>query len=155
MNRFVPVLITIILPLAIGCKTKRPSTAKANGKSDSLAIVITDSLRQTDPWLKYSFAERQGKKLFDHYCAVCHGAKGEGDGFNSYNLNPRPHSLVDSAYVPALSDANLAEVIALGGRGVNKSVLMPAYQKTLNQDQISYLVAYIRTFTRRYEVARK
>jgi mono/diheme cytochrome c family protein len=147
MNRFVlVVIIIIILPLASGCKTKRSSTAQANDKSDSLEIAIADSLRQTDPWVKYSFVERQGKQLFDHYCAVCHGAKGEGDGFNSYNLDPKPHSLADSAYVAALSDATLAQVIALGGRGVNKSVLMPAYQNTLNQDKISYLVVYIRTF---------
>jgi len=140
------IIIIIILSLANGCKSKRPATAQANGKSDSLAIALADSLRQTDPWLKYSFAERQGKQLFEHYCAVCHGAQGVGDGFNSYNLDPKPHSLADSAYVAALSDATLAQVIALGGRGVNKSVLMPAYQQTLNQDQISYLVAYIRTF---------
>lgn len=155
MNRFVLVVIIIILPLVIGCKIKRSATAQANGKSDSLAIAISDSLQQTDPWLKYSFAERQGKELFDHFCAVCHGAQGEGDGFNSYNLDPKPHSLADSAYVAALSDATLAQVIASGGRGVNKSVLMPAYQNTLNQDQISYLLAYIRTFARPSEIAQK
>lgn len=155
MKRLVLALIIFISPFVIGCEAKRPSTAKANGKSDSLAIALADSLRKTDPWLEYSFVERQGKRIYDQYCAVCHGVTGEGDGFNSYNLNPRPHSLADSAYVSALSDANLTEVIALGGRGVNKSVLMPAYQQTLNDVQISFLVAYIRTFVRNNQRAQQ
>ncbi|NIT55943.1 MAG: hypothetical protein GWN00_06805 [Aliifodinibius sp.] len=46
----------------------------------------------------------------------------------------------------ALSDETLAEIIAFGGRGVNKSVLMPAYQNTLTKEQIANVVAYIRTF---------
>jgi len=97
----------------------------------------------------YSYAERQGKILFEHYCTVCHGQHGEGDGFNSYNLNPKPHSLADSAYVAALaSNESLMQVIARGGRGINKSVLMPAYGSTLSEDQIADLAAYVRALPR-------
>jgi mono/diheme cytochrome c family protein len=130
-----------------GCKIEKESTAPAAG-SDSLAVAGYEAAQAVDIWQKYTFAERQGKRLYDNYCAVCHGTSGEGDGFNSYNLYPRPRSFADSAYIAALSDATLRETIARGGRGINKSVLMPAYQATLTDDQILYLVRYIRTFVR-------
>ncbi len=51
--------------------------------------------------------------------------------------------------IAALSDATFGQIITFGGRGMNRSVLMPAYQSTMTQDEISYLIAYIRTFGRR------
>jgi mono/diheme cytochrome c family protein len=47
-----------------------------------------------------------------------------------------------------ISSGTLTETISFGGKGVNKSVLMPAYQKTLDKTQISNVVVYIETFTR-------
>jgi cytochrome c553 len=134
--------------LQTGCQESPHSVSGQSNGGDSLAAAIADSLSRHDPWIKYSFIERQGKRLFNQYCIVCHGQNGEGDGFNAYNLNPRPHSLADSAYIKALSDKTLTEIIAFGGKGVNKSVLMPAYQNTLSKAQISNVVAYIRTFIR-------
>ncbi len=109
------------------------------------AVFAADSLNEDDVWTRYTTEQRRGKRLFDHYCVVCHGPGGEGDGFNSYNLDPRPHSLADSAYMAAVSDASLAEIIRRGGRGVNRSVMMPAYGELFSDDQIRYLVDYIRT----------
>ncbi len=91
-----------------------------------------------------AFEQQQGKDLYGHYCAVCHGDQGAGDGFNSYNLDPKPHSMADSAYMAAFSDRNLEEVIARGGRGVNMSPEMPAYGGTLSPLDIAYITAYVR-----------
>lgn len=118
--------------------TSSPDSASVSAASTSLPTVLT-----------LSYEQRQGKQLYDKYCAVCHGDQGAGDGFNAFNLDPRPRSLADSSYMTALSDPALAQVIALGGRGVNRSVLMPAYRYTFNENQISYLVSYVRTFSQR------
>jgi cytochrome c553 len=127
---------------------KIPQSGKAIQKErDSLTAVIADSLIRNDPWIRYTYTERQGKQLFEQYCVVCHGQGGEGDGFNAYNLNPRPHSLSDSTYMRALSSETLTETISFGGKGVNKSVLMPAYQNTLSKTQISNVIIYIESFT--------
>ncbi len=132
----------------IGCH-KLPNPASDMQKSkDSLSAARADSLNRSDPWIRYSYAERQGKSLFEQYCSICHGQTGEGDGFNAYNLNPKPHSLADSTYMRALSIENLSETISFGGKGVNKSVLMPAYQNTLDKTQISNVVSYIETFNK-------
>lgn len=140
-------IVCLLVLLQISCQEVPQSGAILQEGGDSLAAAITGSLLYSDPWIKYSYTERQGKRLFEQYCAVCHGYSGEGDGFNAYSLDPRPHNLADSAYMKALSDETLAEIIAFGGMGVNKSVLMPAYQNTLSKMQISNVVAYIETFT--------
>jgi mono/diheme cytochrome c family protein len=102
---------------------------------------------EVDPFARYTYAERSGQQLFSQYCAVCHGIEGRGDGFNAYNLEPRPRDLADSTYMNFISDQALREVITQGGRGSNKSVLMPAYGHTLTSQEIEWLVAYIRALS--------
>lgn len=109
--------------------------------------------QETDPirWKTYAmiYSERSGEKLFGKYCAICHGASGEGDGFNSFNLDPRPRDLTDSSYINTVSDSRLTEIIAQGGKGTGKSVLMPAYEHTLSNGEIGDLVNYIRYLSKR------
>ena len=91
-----------------------------------------------------SYEERQGKHIYMKYCAVCHGTEGKGDGFNAYNLDPKPRDFTDSTYMRALSDSRLLETIGEGGRGVNKSPLMPMWGVTLSKDEIGKVVQYVR-----------
>ena len=141
------VVFLFVLSL-VSCHELHPSGTVLQKNRDSLTVAIADSLIRNDPWIRYTYTERQGKQLFEQYCVVCHGQSGEGDGFNAYNLNPRPHSLSDSTYMKALSSETLTETISFGGKGVNKSVLMPAYQNTLSKTQISNVVVCIETFTK-------
>ena len=134
----------MILLLFGSCANKDKPVTELPTFADSIAESNGDSVRLASVWFKFSYAERRGKRLFDQYCVICHGQLGEGDGFNAYNLDPKPHSFTDSAYIAAFSDASLSQLIAFGGRGVNKSVLMPAYGSTLKRDQISHLVSYLR-----------
>jgi cytochrome c553 len=148
MKHFHIRLIVFLFVISLFSCHEIPHRGKAIQKErDSLAAAIADSLMRNDPWMRYTYTERQGKQLFEQYCAVCHGQSGEGDGFNAYNLNPKPHSLSDSTYMRALSSETLTETISFGGKGVNKSVLMPAYQNTLSKTQILNVVGYIETFT--------
>jgi cytochrome c oxidase cbb3-type subunit 3 len=98
-----------------------------------------------DIWAVYNYDEREGKRIFEHYCSVCHGAGGKGDGFNSYNLNPKPHSFTDSSYMSRLSGSYLKQVIKLGGESLNKSILMPAYGNTISDLETDRVISYIRT----------
>jgi mono/diheme cytochrome c family protein len=92
-----------------------------------------------------NYEQSNGKKLFEHYCAVCHGPSGEGDGFNAFNLNPKPRNLTDRAAMTSFSDQQLADAISRGGLERGKSNLMPPWGHTLNERQVRYLVAYLRT----------
>ncbi|TAK07786.1 MAG: c-type cytochrome [Candidatus Manganitrophaceae bacterium] len=88
----------------------------------------------------------QGKRLFNHYCAVCHGLSGKGNGVNSENLDPHPADLT-SGEVQGLSDGEIYEVIDKGGAAVELSVSMPPWGKTLSNEQIRDVIAYIRGFS--------
>ena len=96
-----------------------------------------------EPDLGYS--AREGRALFGHYCSTCHGAEGHGDGFNAYNLDPRPKDLGDVSYQAGHSDAEIADVIRGGGPSAGLSTAMPPWGRTLNPRQIGQLVAYVRT----------
>jgi len=89
-------LIVFLFVLSlISCHEIHQSGKAIQKDRDSLTAAIADSLIRNDPWMRYTYKERQGKQLFEQYCVVCHGQSGEGDGFNAYNLTPRPHSLSD------------------------------------------------------------
>ena len=107
--------------------------------------MIDQAYESNSIWAKYNYDQRRGKRLFEHYCSVCHGLKGEGDGFNSYNLISKPHSLADSVYMKNLTKETLNQIISFGGVSNNKSNEMPAYSYTLNKYQIDYLISYINT----------
>lgn len=126
-----------------GCQ----SSSNSEYSLQTWRLAENDSLELEDPWLIYSYSERQGKKLYEHYCAGCHGKQGAGDGINSYTLNPPPKNLVVSNLI-SKQDSSLVKTIAEGGLGVNRSVLMPAYFHTLTKDEITNVVEYIKIFSR-------
>jgi mono/diheme cytochrome c family protein len=91
---------------------------------------------------------RLGRGVYRHYCVTCHGETGAGDGFNAYNLDPRPRDLTDPAFQKKKSDADLADAIRRGGSGVGLSPLMPPWGRTLSQRQIGDVIEYVRTLRR-------
>ncbi len=94
-----------------------------------------------------SYAESQGRALFLHYCATCHGDEGHGDGQNASNLTPAPPDLASSK---SAGDARLLrKVIAEGSASVGRSPLSPPWGRNLSRQEIDYLVAYCRTLNRK------
>lgn len=90
------------------------------------------------------YEARLGEVLFQHYCAVCHGTLGKGDGFNAYNLSPRPRDLSDPDFQNSLDDRRLADIIRYGGTLRGGSRNMPAWGETLDDRQIRRIVRCIR-----------
>jgi len=91
-----------------------------------------------------SYNAREGRALYRHYCAVCHGEQGEGAGFNAYNLDPKPRNLAAAEFQSARSDADLENIIRIGGGAAGLSQAMPPWGRTLNSRQIRALVDYLR-----------
>ncbi len=87
---------------------------------------------------------RLGKEIYGHYCQSCHGDTGAGDGFNAFNLDPRPRDFSDAAFQKKKSDADLADAIRRGGSGVGLSPLMPPWGHTLSARQIDDVILYVR-----------
>ena len=92
-----------------------------------------------------SYELRLGKETFRLYCQTCHGETGAGDGFNAFNLDPRPRDISDPAFQKKKSDTDLTAVIRRGGAGAGLSSLMPPWGRTLSDAQIHEVILYLRT----------
>jgi mono/diheme cytochrome c family protein len=90
----------------------------------------------------------QGKKLYEQFCATCHGQSGKGDGAAAAALNPKPRDHTDKEYMSKLSDDDMLKVIKNGGASVGKSPLMPPWGASLKDDQIQDIIAYVRTLSK-------
>lgn len=136
------VVAIMILPLLVGCSAKNVNSDAGHLQADTLQTQASD--QQADKDRSFSYEARQGKHVYAKYCSVCHGAEGKGDGFNAFNLDPKPRDFTDTRYMSALSDERLLETITQGGRGVNKSILMPSWGGRLSNIERTYVVAFIR-----------
>jgi mono/diheme cytochrome c family protein len=80
------------------------------------------------------------------YCAQCHGTLGNGQGINQIAdglaVSPRDHTIAKE--MSKLSDGELRLAVAEGGDSVQKSELMPAWEKTLSAGEIDDLVVFLR-----------
>lgn len=86
----------------------------------------------------------EGERIYMHYCASCHGNKGNGKGFNSKNLDPRPANHTDAELMSRRSNKDLSEAVSGGGKMVGKATLMPPWGEVLSKTQIGSLVMYLR-----------
>lgn len=78
--------------------------------------------------------EIEGKRLYDQYCARCHGT----DGVPTKEA-PTASSFADAAFVSRLSDESMKGVIR-AGRGQ-----MPGFGDRFTEATLQVMVAYVRT----------
>ncbi len=147
---------TLLIPFAVACLVglaacTGPKSSKTNKQAASDSAVAVDSAATTAPsvtTVRLSYEEQQGKVLYTKYCAVCHGEGGKGDGFNAYNLDPKPRDFTDPRAMAGIDDATLLATITEGGKGVSKSPLMPAWGGRMDKLQMEYVVAYVKALER-------
>ena len=85
-------------------------------------------------------AQGAGDRLFKSKCVACHGADGKGDTPTGKKLAARDLS---STEVQSQSDAQLIELVT------KRKGKMPAYGKTLKEDEIKDLVGYVRELAKK------
>jgi mono/diheme cytochrome c family protein len=85
----------------------------------------------------------QGRSVYGKYCSVCHGVEGKGDGFNAFNLNPRPRNFTDSAFRARFDKRLVKETISKGGNAVGLAPLMPPWGHTLTGRDIELVSQYV------------
>jgi mono/diheme cytochrome c family protein len=84
------------------------------------------------------------ESLYLKYCAACHGASGDGKGYNAKFLPKAPINHADKTYMSTRPDDTLYDGIHAGGYILNKHHFMPAWGQTLSDEEIRQLVAYMR-----------
>jgi mono/diheme cytochrome c family protein len=130
-------LMALALTASVSCRRgPRPQPG------DPMLDAIRAEERQGD----LSYIESQGKHLFLHYCATCHGDDARGDGQNASNLNPPPSDI--SASKTTRDATLLRKVITEGSAAVGRSPLSPPWGRRLSRQEIDYLVAYCQSLNR-------
>jgi mono/diheme cytochrome c family protein len=84
-----------------------------------------------------------GEAIFMRYCQGCHGPDGRGGG---KGFMPHVGPLARKGYIETLPDEYLAGVIEEGGAAAGKSGFMPSWKTVLTPQDISDVIAFIRTF---------
>jgi cytochrome c oxidase cbb3-type subunit 3 len=123
--------------LIAGCEPLPGENSKARSSIEAL------STRRVTPE-PVAESQSRGRKLYKHYCAICHGEDGKGDGFNSASLAVGPRDFSNPEFLRQATDEGLVQAVANGGPAVGKSVLMPPWGETLDDRQIDDVIAFLR-----------
>lgn len=81
-----------------------------------------------------------GRGIFMQNCAVCHGVQGLGNGPVSHDMLKKPANLT-RPFFAAYSDSMWYYRVKEGVAGTR----MPRWGKTLSEEQMAYLVAFLKT----------
>ena len=126
-------LVTALFLVTAGCHRQAPAPP---------ADATLEALRAEEQAAGLTYAEGQGKQLFDQYCATCHGDGGKGDGQNASNLNPAVPDLTTSRNLE--DEAYVRRVIVEGSAAVGRSPLSPPWGRSLSPQEIEYVTVYCR-----------
>ncbi len=81
---------------------------------------------------------------YKQFCWQCHGMKANGSGVNVQDMSVQPRDHSSAKAMSGRTDEDLFKVIKEGGLAIDKSVLMPPWKDSLNDDEIHDLVKYLR-----------
>ncbi|MBF0124319.1 MAG: cytochrome c [Magnetococcales bacterium] len=146
-----PLLVITLLLLPIPSVPAAP-TAPATGESPHLSRVNYfqkqlpgDYVGMQNPLTSSREQQDQGQRLFDGYCASCHGFGGVGKGIEGERLAVEPAQLPRAAQgvFPSDRDSYLYWTISEGGVPVHSP--MPPFKDVLASQQIWQIILYINT----------
>ena len=126
------------LTAVVGCR-RAPGPQPSDPSIDAIRAEEREGGQLT-------YAESQGKHLFAHYCATCHGDEGKGDGQNASNLTPAPPDM--TAPTGGRDAALIRRVIVEGSASVGRSPLSPPWGRSISRQEVDYLVSYCRSLRR-------
>ena len=115
----------------------------------ALLCVAMGSMRAIAQDVGTEAQRESGKVLYLKYCAQCHGEKGDGEGYATPHLNPRPRNFTTGKFkvrtTPNGALPTHQDLVNIIKRGMPYTS-MPAWP-TLTNDQVSDLAYFITTFS--------
>jgi mono/diheme cytochrome c family protein len=91
-----------------------------------------------------NYQQAEGQRVFYTYCVWCHADSTPAGPSNRANVTPTPPLMNDGAKFNGLSDEFMRNIITLGGAAMGKSPMMPAWGRTLSQEEIQAVIAFAR-----------
>lgn len=133
------IFLPVLLSAGAGWGETKPSGAD-NAAAGRKEFALP---RKHDPGLGRE--AKRGRALYEYYCALCHGKRGDADGFNATNLKTPPTRHTDPILMGTLSDAQIQRIIKEGGQALGRSAQMPPWGGVLKGQEIADITAFIRT----------
>jgi mono/diheme cytochrome c family protein len=136
--------------------------SRLNASRVCLAVVIaslcaapTEVARAQAPDLGTEAQRESGKTLYLKYCAQCHGEKGDGEGYATSHLYPRPRDFTSGKFkvrtTPNGALPTHQDLVNIIRRGMPYTS-MPAWP-TLSDQEVSDLAHFIKTFSAEFSSA--
>ena len=115
----------------------------------SFSAALTGSVRAAAQDIGTEAQRESGKTLYLKYCAQCHGEKGDGEGYATPNLYPKPRNFTTGKFkvrtTPNGALPTHQDLVNIIKRGMPYTS-MPAWP-TLTDEQVSDLAYFITTFS--------
>ena len=139
-RRSAAAILLFLLAAAAGCRKQAPAKLDAAARAYDVEVDWNDPQRV----IPLDYRAAQGKRIFYAQCVWCHADATPAGPSNRSNVAPTPPLMNDGVTLNKESDATLKNAIALGGSALGKSAMMPPYGRTLSDEEITDLIAYIR-----------
>ena len=123
----------------------------------ALCAATNGSVRAQGPDLGTEAQREAGKKLYLRSCSQCHGEKGDGEGYATPHLSPKPRNFTTGKFkvrtTPNGALPTHQDLVNIIKRGMPYTS-MPAWP-TLTDDEVSNLAYFITTFSPDFSNAEK
>jgi cytochrome c5 len=134
----------LFLIIASGLSACRKKTAQAANDPYVRAYAVDADWNDPDKLTPLNYQQAEGKRVFYTYCVWCHADSTPAGPSNRANVTPTPPLMNDGSKLNGLSDEFMRNIITLGGAAMGKSPMMPAWGRTLSQEEIQAEIAFAR-----------
>ncbi len=137
------IMISALVAVAAlqGCRQKSSAT---DFKPPDKAYGSEPDWNNSQQIISLNYQQTQGQRIFYSNCVWCHASATPAGPSNMSNLKPQPPLANDGATLNSLSNDYLQNIITLGGSAMSKSAMMPPWGRTLKQDEIRAVIAFVR-----------
>jgi mono/diheme cytochrome c family protein len=115
----------------------------------ALCVAPTAPVRAQSPDIGTDAQRESGRTLYLKYCAQCHGEKGDGEGYATPHLNPRPRDFTTGKFkvrtTPSGALPTHQDLVNIIRRGMPYTS-MPGWP-TLSDQEVSDLAYFLTTFS--------
>jgi mono/diheme cytochrome c family protein len=137
-------IITLLILIGVSSSACRKEVVRAANDPTRQAYATEPDWNNPDKLIPLGYQEAEGQRVFYQYCVWCHADSTPAGPSNRANVTPSPSLMNDGATLNGLSDEFMRNIITLGGSAMGKSPMMPAWGKTLSQEEIQAVIAFTR-----------
>ena len=142
--RMLPIAAIMLLAALVFLHGCRKTSTTTEAKPLDSAYSTEPDWNNPQHLIPLNYQQTQGQRIFYNDCVWCHADSTPAGPSNRSNLNPNPPLINDGATLNAVSDEFLQNIVTLGGSAMGRSAMMSPWGRTLTQDEILAVIAFIR-----------